>query len=302
MISWEVVWGLVLGLVVGSFLKASADRYIYKIGSKNRSYCLSCKKTLRWYDLIPLVSFLFLRAKCRDCGRLIPTSNFLYEVLSGSLFGLVFYLFFPPVQALMSFTPDLIVPIFETIFYLFIVSVGMLVFWIDFKTGLIPDKITIPAIIIALCFQISLSGLRSYFFYLQLDSSPIGKYLLPPYSRFFSDHLTILWSGLGLGVAVAVLLSLLFVFLIIITKGRGMGWGDVKYVLFIGVALLFPASILSVFIAFILGAIWGVGLVLLKGKKLNQTIAFGPFLSIGLIIALLFGKEIINWYMLLGNF
>jgi len=202
----------------------------------------------------------------------------------------------------MSFTPDLIVPIFETIFYLFIVSVGMLVFWIDFKTGLIPDKITIPAIIIALCFQISLSGLRSYFFYLQLDSSPIGKYLLPPYSRFFSDHLTILWSGLGLGVAVAVLLSLLFVFLIIITKGRGMGWGDVKYVLFIGVALLFPASILSVFIAFILGAIWGVGLVLLKGKKLNQTIAFGPFLSIGLIIALLFGKEIINWYMLLGNF
>lgn len=102
----------------------------------------------------------------------------------------------------------------------------------------------------------------------------------------------LLWSVLS-GTAVAAA----FAGLIIITRGRGMGWGDVKYVFFLGLALGFPNVVVAVLSAFFLGAALSLVLIALRQKKINQTIPFGPFLSLGAIIALYFGPQIVNWYL-----
>ena len=88
-----------------------------------------------------------------------------------------------------------------------------------------------------------------------------------------------------------------FIFLILITSGKGMGWGDVKYVLFIGLVLGFPNGIVSIFLSFLIGAVFSLVLIGLGRKSFGQTIPFGPFLSLGAFITLFWGPQLINWYL-----
>jgi leader peptidase (prepilin peptidase)/N-methyltransferase len=75
-----------------------------------------------------------------------------------------------------------------------------------------------------------------------------------------------------------------------------MGGGDMKLGVFIGLVLGFPASLVGIMLAFLLGSVFGIGLLISRVKKFGQTIPFGPFLSLASIAALLWGEEIVNWY------
>ena len=155
------------------------------------------------------------------------------------------------------------------IFHLFIITVLMLVAVIDSRTGLIHDVITYPAVII--------SGI--------LLALSVLVYDLP--LPFITTHLL---SG--------AIPTIFFIFLIVITRGRGMGWGDVKYVLFLGLALGFPKILVGLFLAFLIGALFSIALIIFGKKSFGQTIPFGPFLSLGAYIALVWGDKIFNWYLL----
>lgn len=134
-----------LGLALGSFLHVLASRYDPErfILTRNtlggRSYCPSCKKTLAWYELIPLFSFLFQRGRCRSCGAVIGWSYFIVEILSGLIAASV------PVAALAMGAPAFSAALWTTGFL-----VLLLITLIDMRLQIIPDELTVALIALGL--------------------------------------------------------------------------------------------------------------------------------------------------------
>lgn len=145
-------------------------------------------------------------------------------------------------------------------YYLFITSSLIVVFFTDLKYGIIPDKVIVPAILIS-------------FLYLILNTN----YLILPH----------LLSALGA--------CLFFLILFLITKGKGMGFGDVKFAFLMGLVLGFPKIIVSLYIAFLTGAIIGCILIIWRKRKLKgASIPFGPFLVLGTFIAIFWGELVLQ--------
>jgi leader peptidase (prepilin peptidase)/N-methyltransferase len=134
-------------------------------------------------------------------------------------------------------------------------------------------------------------------FYLSLKNSELGQYLLPPQSDYFYRHILNYLEIVGWTFATGVGVGLFFLILILVTKGRGMGGGDMKLGIFIGLVLGFPNAIAAIMLSFLLGSIFGIVLIVSRIKKFGQTIPFGPFLSLASIITLLWGEQIVNWYL-----
>lgn len=259
------VFGFILGLVLGSFVKAASERIAGNKSVLGRSYCPHCKKTLRWYDLFPVFSYLFLKGRCRYCRKAIPKDYLITEVIMGVLLALIFTVTLPGnPERLLSLNLESVISLVTLFFNSFLLVVFALIFLIDWQTGYIPDKIVFPAAAVSALF---------------LALVPAAK--TPP----------------EISLLAAVSASSFFALLIFLTRGRGMGWGDVKYVLFLGLALGFPNIAVAIFLAFVLGAIFSLLLISFGKKHFGQTIPFGPFLSAGALIAMLWGTQIISWYL-----
>jgi leader peptidase (prepilin peptidase) / N-methyltransferase len=253
----------ILGLFVGSFLNVLSDRIPRgETVVKGRSHCEKCKKELIWYDLIPLLSFIFLGGKCRYCQTRLSLFYPAVELVTGiSLATATFF-----VLGNFQFSIYNLQPIFNfqftisLIYYLFIVSCLIVVFFADMKYGMIPDKIIFPAIIIS------------------------GLYLFIIQNSLFVNHL---FSAFG---------TCLFFFLLSLIKIRkqtAMGFGDVKFAFLMGLVLGYPNIIVGLYAAFLTGAIIGCILIVWRKKKLKgASIPFGPFLVLGTILAMFWGDLI----------
>lgn len=241
----------IFGTFIGSFLGVVIDRLPRGENIvRGRSHCDHCKKSLGAFDLIPLVSFLLLRGRCRYCGTKLSLFYPIIEVVTGFLFVLIA-------------TVNNLQLTIDFFFQLFIVSVLIVIFFIDLKHGIIP-------------FSLVAFGTLITFVYLILTTN----YLI-------------------LGNVVAGLGAFgFFLFLFLATRGRGMGFGDVVYAFFMGFLLGSPKIIVGLYIAFVSGALAALVLVWLKRKKMQGgTIPFGPFLVFGTLIALFWGETIINLFM-----
>ena len=266
------IYIFILGSIIGSFLNVVIFRL--ETGDEivnDRSKCLSCNHQLGWNDLIPVFSFLFLRGKCRYCGKKISFQYPVIEIITGLLFVLVSYhfVFVLSISLLLKW-----------LFLFYILSVFIVVFFYDLKHFIIPDKVIFPAIIVALIY-----GFISDFIlndYIGFDSI-----LLP--SGFDSQFFSAIFAAF---VGFLFLLSIL-----LLTKGKGMGGGDVKLAFLMGLILGWPLLIVAMFFSFVIGAIYGVLLIMLGRKKMDSMVPFGPFLVIGTILGLFWGSEIINWYI-----
>lgn len=241
----------IFGILVGSFLGVVVDRLPKKESIlRGRSHCDNCKKTLSAFDLIPVFSFVFLRGRCRYCKAKLSLFYPLIEITTGILYVCVYLLFG---QENLKLTIDLL-------FYLYIVSTLIALFFIDLKYGVLPFSLLFPATI-------------ATFFYFALNT----QYLL-------------------LNNILAAIGGFLFFFvLFLITRGRGMGFGDVIYALFMGLLLGIPKIVLGLYVAFVGGAIIALVLIAMKLKKLKgSTIPFGPFLVVGTIISMFWGDYLIS--------
>ncbi|OGE37528.1 hypothetical protein A3F00_05060 [Candidatus Daviesbacteria bacterium RIFCSPHIGHO2_12_FULL_37_11] len=306
-----IIFGFILGIVLGSFTKALADRSLKGKSFFGRSYCPDCKHTLSWYDLPPLVSFILLKGKCRYCRRKISPEYILVELVMGILIAFLFYQSSPVVIASpaiggtwqsLFFNYELVKLIFDLIFKTFFITVLVSVTLTDFKRTLIPDRIIIPGIWIAIASLAAFTIYRVGYLYWYLNQSSIGKLLLPPASDYFTRHSFYALQDLLLGgVLTGAGIAGFFLSLIIITKGRGMGGGDVKLGAFMGLGLGFPGGILATVLAFLTGAVSAVFLIIIKKKKFGENIPFGPFLVLGSLITLFWGQEIIKWYLQLSS-
>jgi prepilin signal peptidase PulO-like enzyme (type II secretory pathway) len=239
-----VIIFFILGLIVGSFLNCTALRLIEKeqfISGKSK--CPKCSHKLGILDLIPVFSFIFLKGKCRYCKSKISTQYMLTEIATGILFSLI-YLYLNNI-----------------IFWLFIISVFIIIFIIDLKTFIIPDKILIPTILISMFYVILFQG--------DIINRLIGAGV---------------WFLFFLGINV-------------ISKGKWMGFGDVKLAILLGFLISWPNILMAMFLSFFLGAIIGVGLILIKKKGMKTEVPFAPFLITGTVITLFLGDILINWYL-----
>lgn len=289
-------FGFLLGTVLGSLSKALADRAITNRTFWGHSNCEKCKKNLKWFDLIPIVSYLSTNGKCRYCQDKLSMEYLLIEILMGLLISLLFLITIPTNFFELNIYKQIAIGL-ELLLKVFSVSILAIVFITDLKTGLIYDRITFPSIALGFIILLVTAIYNVSVLYISLILNPIGKYLLPPQSDYFFRHVLISSQPLFLGILAAFLMLLFFGLIIVLTKGRGMGGGDLKYGIFLGLVLGFPNALLALMLAFLTGSIVGVALLLGGKKKFGQSIPFGPFLSLGALITLFYGNQIMNWYL-----
>lgn len=289
-------FGFMLGAVLGSFTKALADRAITNRSFGGRSNCEKCKKQLQWFDLIPIMSYLSTKGRCRYCHDKLSIEYLLIEVLMGLLISLLFLQIIPAnILELPTFRQ---IDIFlESLLPIFTICVLVNIFLTDIKTGLIFDRITLPSIVIAFFLLLISTAYKVYLVYWGITASPLGKYLMAPGNDYLQRHILLTSQPFLSGLLAALLMTLFFGSIIFFTKGRGMGGGDLKLSIFLGLAFGFSNSLVLLMLAFLTGSIVGIALIFIKKKKLGQSIPFGPFLSLGALITLFFGNQILNWYL-----
>ncbi len=292
-------FAFLLGSILGSFSKVLADRGLTKHSFWGRSYCPNCKIKLKWYDLFPILSYLVLSGKCRNCKKSIKVEYLQVEIVVGILVGFLFWWEFHIFLSLGGMMLGREFPIFafDLLFKIFFIVILVPIFITDLKTMLIPDRIILPSIVIGFVLGLLITLYKVIYLYNFLGSSSIGKYLLPPYSDYFQRHAFEILLPFLLAVLMAILIGGFFLSLIIITRGKGMGGGDVKLGAFIGLMLGFPQSLVAIIASFILGAVFSIFLIIAGKKSFGQAIPFGPFLVLGSLISLFFGNQIIDWYL-----
>jgi leader peptidase (prepilin peptidase)/N-methyltransferase len=216
-----------------------------------RSRCPHCSRPVGALENIPILSFLFLRGRCRGCGKPISWRYPLVEVLTAFLFGFVAWKVGPGLAgwAAMGFVAAMIALTF-----------------IDFDTQLLPDDITLPLLWAGLLFNVTGT-------YADLTSAVIGA---------MAGYLS-LWS---------------VYWLFKLTTGKeGMGYGDFKLLAAIGAWLGWQVLPLTILLSSLVGAIVGIGMIVLAKHGRNVPIPFGPYLAVAGIVALFWGKPLTQAYI-----
>lgn len=244
---------IIFGLCVGSFLNVCIYRIPRGISIvRPSSRCTSCDTPIRPWQNIPVVSYILLRGRCGNCGERISLQYPIVEALTAFLFWLVLHLF-----GWEWHTPVLLT----------FVSAMVVITFIDLEFQIIPDKISLPGMLV---------GLVSSFF------------LPDPFA--LHQPVGILNSLIGLFLGGG-----LFYIIALVSRG-GMGGGDVKMMAMVGAFMGWKAVLLTTFLGSLTGSLVGVFLMIFKGGTRKTKIPFGPFLAFGSIISLYFGGNILTWY------
>lgn len=243
---------ILIGLCLGSFGSMLLYRLPRNQSFLGRSKCPHCGSTLRWYDLLPIVSFVLLRGKCRYCGKPIAWRYPLLELISALVLLLLY----------LNLNPSLWVPFL----FLLLASYSLiLIAFYDFETQNIPDVFITVLFLSALCYQAIMS--------------------------LYGNELTMRHAFMGALIPLAF-----FGTLWLLGREKWIGSGDVLLGTSMGLLLGLERSVLAIFLAYILGANVAVFL-LVKGRvKSGSTMAFGPFLSAGALIALLIEQDFLLKY------
>jgi len=275
------------GLTIGSFLNAA----IYRLGTGEsvinaRSHCPKCGHILAWHELVPVISFILQKGRCRECGKTISWQYPIVEIATSLLFLLIFNFQFSIFNEFSSSNFQ-----FLNLAYFAIITCGLVIIFVfDLKHYIIPDKIIYPLTGLVFFYRI--------FEFLEFNNwNLFGNWkLLAP--RSFSEggeieNLELLLNPLYS----AVLAFSFFASIYFFSKGRWMGFGDAKLAFFMGLFLGWPNILVALFIAFILGGIIGIMLIIARKKSLKSQVPFGPFLIAGTFISFFWGDQIVTWYL-----
>jgi prepilin signal peptidase PulO-like enzyme (type II secretory pathway) len=291
-----------LGLAIGSFFNVIAFRFKegqFIFANKvvgGRSRCMHCKRTLAWYELVPLFSFLLQLGRCRSCGHRLSLEYPLVEFLAGLLLPLVaFYFFnFKRLDYLSlatgnhSFMLWGAVAIWSLIFlFLLLLSV------IDYREYLIPDEIpyflaAFGIVWVACLVFFSSSGGKA----LTFSGSFVGEY------AFIFGILSNIWLNHLLG-ALAGALTIGAIFFL--SRGRAIGFGDVILLGVLGFIFGWPDVVLILLLSFLIGAAVSVVLLIRRAKGMKDFVPFAPFIALSSLIVFFYGADILHWYFIVFN-
>ncbi len=261
-------YAFLLGLVVGSFLnvciaRMPEDRSVIR----PPSHCPVCGHRIRWFDNVPVLSWLLLRGRCRDCGTPISSIYPAVELLTGLLGWLLFRRIVPDAEAI-----DLAHLAAWLTMFLFVAMLVAQTF-IDVRHYIIPDEFSIYAVPLGVAASALLQRLGW--------SEAIG------------------WKASVLGaLAGGGFLLLVMGLFWLVRRREGMGLGDVKLLAMIGSFLgPFPAVPFVLFVASVAGSLVGVPLVLLRRRGLATALPFGPFLAFAAVLYVLHGPAIVERWL-----
>ncbi len=235
----------ILGLCIGSFLNVC----IYRIPKGEgvvvgSSHCMSCGKNLKWYELIPIFSYILLRGRCSKCNTRISLQYPLIEAVNGVLYMIIFCHF--------GFT-------LNTLTAMFLTSALLALSIIDARTKEIPLLFTI---------FIGVLGVIN---------------LILNYEN---------WLNYLLGF---IVITAFLMLIVIVSGGSALGGGDVKLMAGCGLYLGLPLVLFAFFFACIIGSV--IHIVRMRFFGASRELAMGPYLFVAVFVALLWGNDIINWYL-----
>jgi len=251
--SYFAVFIFIIGACIGSFLNVC----IYRIPENNSiitpgSFCPACKKGIPFYCNIPVLSYLFLKGRCKFCHEPISIRYPLIEILAGMFAVVLFYKF----------------GIGQVMIYWFIfTSVLITISFIDIDHQIIPDVISLPGILVFAS------------------------------SFYFLPEMTLKNTLLGIVAGGGSLYAVAFLYYLL-KKQEGMGGGDIKLLAMIGAAIGIKGVFFTIFAGSLLGTFFGL-LIMIYTKIADSKlkIPFGPFLSMGAILYIFFGEQLILWYL-----
>ncbi|MEM0231612.1 MAG: prepilin peptidase [Candidatus Methanomethyliaceae archaeon] len=267
----------ILGLFLGSFLNnvayrlAKGEKFLF-----DRSKCPYCKKILRWYELIPILSFLIQKGRCRNCKEKISLRYPITELITGLFtYGIAkksWLLYFYSIENFILF-----------IYLLFLYSLVFILALYDLDTFYISEEIYYFGIFVWIIFviiflflkfpEINLFGGVNYLITLPSKSQVSKFYLI--LDQLFN----------------AFLFSLLFLIIFLVSLGKGLGLGDVKIAFLLGLFLKLGDLISIFLLASLIGSILGIYNIFFK-KRFFKEVPFIPFLFLGLFVALFYGDYI----------
>jgi leader peptidase (prepilin peptidase)/N-methyltransferase len=282
----------IVGIAIGSFLNVCIDRL-----PRNKSllsppsHCDACGRRLAALDLVPLLSYLWLRGRCRYCRARIPLRVPLVELLTGALFFLAFWYY--GLSARFGVTA-------------LWCCVFLVIIFIDWEHKLILNKVTYPMAALALIILAVESGTA-------VSLVPSGFAFLP------LDKPIILSGVIGGAVGLG------FFLLVFLINPRGMGLGDVKLACLIGLMTGWPIVIEALLIGIIIGGLIAIGIMIYRMKHVwhdsiqlfkqkrykngfqllfvsRKKVSVGSFLAIGPLVTLFWGVDIFHWYQNLFGF
>ena len=243
------------GAVIGSFLNAVLWR-LHSGASivHGRSQCPSCGHALGVRDLVPILSWLSLRGRCRYCAKGIGASYVIIELVTGAALVLA-------AHTVLSAAPATGTMLAQLLLYWYALATLIVVFVFDLRHMLILRVVTTPAIIL-----------------LALGNLALG---MSPYS-------VALGMAFGAGF---------FWLQFALSKGKWIGGGDIHLGALMGALLGWPMTLAAVFLAYMVGAVYGIAALSVGRARMKSEIPFGTFLSIAAAVMLLWGHRILGWYM-----
>jgi leader peptidase (prepilin peptidase)/N-methyltransferase len=247
-----ILFAFLFGLALGSFLNVC----IYRIPIKKSivyppSSCPQCEERIKFYDNIPVLSYVLLMGRCRRCGHPISIQYPVVEMATGLI----------SVALLLKLGPTL-----EYVFFMLFASLLMVIAFIDLQHKIIPDVLSLPGIVLGFA------------------SSLVPSTPLP-----WLDSLIGIVGGGGFLLLVAIFFEKM-------TGREGMGMGDVKMLAMIGAWMGWKALPFIVLLSSLSGCLLGGTLLLVSRQGVRTKIPFGPFLSLGALIYLFFGNELVYWF------
>ena len=254
-----------LGACLGSFLNVCIWRL--PLGESvidAPSHCTTCGYDIRWYDNLPIISYIVLRGRCRNCRTHYSCRYLVVEALTGMLF-VAYYI----KTGLME------LPLAMTASGFVMILLAITTAWIDVKHRIIPDATTFPAMLLALIAAAAF-----------------------PEVWGTSNHLLALGGCLISGVFWGVVLYLLAYLGRMIFRCDALGLGDVKFMIACAMLLGAPGAFFVLFSGSLLGTVFGIAAALIRRKPLKHTtIAFGPFLAAAAVVWLFAGEVLLQIYL-----
>jgi len=296
------------GLLMGSFLDVCISRLPeHKSVVKPRSHCPRCLAPIRWYDNVPLVSWVLLAAKCRNCKAAIPWRYPAVELATGLWFAFVAWLLalrldVGLVRRYHSY-PGQETAVWlgaAAILILGFLLIGLLV--MDWQTHTLPDAFTLTGIAIGffiVCVQAIFLPSGAYDIHLnpqnQMRLSSPGSFASQG-DVFLTGPEHLVFGRLLAICAAAAIPWLIRALYKAMRRREGLGLGDVKLMAMIAAFLGFAPAMLAFFVGVMLAAVYGI--MLLAGRRATNSsqIPLGTFLCIGGLVAALFAEPMIAWY------
>jgi len=248
-----LIFAGLFGLAIGSFLNVVIYRLPRKIKFlKDRSVCPKCGNQLKWYHNIPFFSYLFLKGKCGFCEQHISFRYPLVESINA-----IFYLYY-------YYRFDIS---YDFVIYSILTSALIVIFFIDLDYQIIPDRITIPGMVLAIMISWFPNGIG-------LFQSLIG-----------------LLVGGGSLYLIALLGDFLF-------KKESMGGGDIKMAAMLGAFLGWQKIIFIFMASAVIGLVISITMMIFSKKlRKDRVVPFGPFIALAAVLAIIYGDIIINYYL-----